>query len=354
MEENNANFLSFAQESYHLPEALEKKSNNSDNDYFIKWGTDNAYPAFLFDLYENTSQFNALINNLHDYILGNKLNIIKTFEKGDDINEVISKCALDMCLFNMCAVQRLRNPLGELLGLAYIDIIKLRLGKENGNNVGFYSNNWSSFTKKYVTIPIDDETVDTDILIFKGAGKGFYPTPIYSGALRSIVTLKSVDEYHLNNIKNGFSATYIINMNNGVPPKEEQQKIEGKIHDKWATEKNVGKFILSFNDNKDNAATITGVPENNIDKKFDALYKTCKENLLMAFRCPSQLAGSTLSANAFNNIEYEQAFKIYSKTVVFPMQLNLIRFFNRATGIENFLTIEPFKINFDEENDSIK
>ena len=74
----------------------------------------------------------------------------------------------------------------------------------------------------------------------------------------------------------------------------------------------------------------------------------------MAFRCPSQLAGSTLSANAFNNIEYEQSFKIYSKTVVFPMQLNLTRFFNRATGIENFLTIEPFKINFDEENDSIK
>lgn len=346
MTENNK-FYVFSQDSYKLPEPLEKKSTNSDDDYFVKWGADNNYPAFLYDLYEKTSHFNALINNLHDYILGDKLNIARYYDSGDPVNEIVSKCILDLCLFHMCAIQRLRNPLGELVGLAYIDPIKLRLGKENGKNVGYYSSNWSSYTKKYVTIPIDDPDANTDIFLFKAVSKGCYPTPLYSGAIKSIAILASVDEYHLNNIKNGFTGQYLINMNNGVPPKEDQQKIEKKIQNKWSGENNAGKFILSFNDNKEQAATIEKVPENDADKKYEKLYSTCKENLLTAFRCPAQLVGATQSANAFNNIEYEQAFKLYSKTAVQPLQKNIIYFFNHATGIQDFLTIEPFKINFD-------
>lgn len=350
--ENVSKFLVFEQTTYEMPQPLESKSTNSDEDYFIKYGKDNAYPAFIYNLYETTSQFSALINNLHDYILGDKLNIAKTFERGDPIKEVISKCDLDMCLFNMCAVQRLRNPLGDLVGLAYVDIVKLRLGKEKGKNVAYHSSNWSNYTKKYVTIPIEDETADSDIVIFKATSKSIYPTPLYSGAMKSIITLNGVDTYHLNNLKNGFTASYLINMNNGVPSKEEQQNIEKKVQNKWGGEYNAGKFILSFNDNKDNAATIVKVPEDNLDKKFETLYSTCKENLLMAFRCPSQLIGSTMSANAFNNIEYEQAFKLYNRTVVYPMQRDLVRFFNEATGIEDFLTIEPFKIKFDVDESS--
>jgi len=337
----------FEQESYVMPLPIEAKSSNSDDNYFVKYGKDNNYPSFIFDLYESTAQFSALINNLHDYVLGDKLNVARVYEKGDPINEVIDKCVLDMCLFNMCAVQRLRNPLRELVGIAYVDICKLRLGKENEKPVGYYSQNWTSYTKKYVTIPIEDPDADSDIVVFKASSKGIYPTPLYSGAMKSIITLNSVDTWHLNNIHNGFSANYLINMNNGVPTPEERQNIEKKIQDKWCGEKNSGKFVLSFNDNKDNAATIEKVPEDNLDKKYETLYNTCRENILMAFRCPSQLVGSTLSANAFNNIEYEQAFRLYNKTVVQPIQLNLVRFFNQATGIENYLTIEPYKIKFD-------
>lgn len=344
--------LFFEQTNYEIPEPVEIRSSNSEDNYFIKWGKDNNFPKFIYDLYETTSQFSALINNLHDYILGEKLNIKQQYEKGDPVNEVIDKCVLDLCLFDICAVQRLRNPLGELVGIAYVDVIKLRLGKEDGKNVGYYSQNWTAYTKKYVTLPIDDPDADSDIVIFKTSSKTIYPAPLYSGALKSIITLNSVDTYHLNNIKNGFSANYLINFNNGVPTKEEQKKVETKVHDKWAGEHNVGKFILSFNDNKDNAATIVKVPEDNLDKKFETLYATCKENLLMAFRCPSQLVGSTLSANAFNNIEYQQAFQLYNRTAVLPMQKDIIRFFNKLTGIDNYLSIEPFKINFDLQDES--
>lgn len=353
--ENNVNtdkqqaVFVFEQDTYELPLPLESKSANSEDNYFVRYGKDNQYPAFLYDLYESTSQFNALINNLHDYILGENMQFAQKYPDGDDLYELYDKCALDRCLYNMFAVQRLRNPMGELVGLAYVDIIKLRLGRENGKAVGYYSNNWSTYTKKYVTIPIDDPDADSDIVIYRTTCKGIYPTPLYSGAIKSIVTLNGVDTYHLDNLKNGFNAPFIINFSNGVPTQEERKKIEKKIQDKWCGPKNAGKFIVSFCDNKDNAATIVKVPEDSFDKKYESLYNNCRENLLMAFRCPSQLVGSTLSANAFNNIEYEQAFQLYNKVVVAPMQREMQMFFDYVTGIPNFVTIEPFKIKFDIE-----
>lgn len=339
----------FSQTSYSMPEAVESKSANSESTFFVKWGSDNAYPKFIYDLYETTSQFNALVNNLHDYVLGESLSFSRAFPKGDDLNELVDKCVLDLILFNMCAVQRLRNPLGELAGLAYVDIIKLRIGVQDGEPTAYWSDNWSSYTKKYVTVPIDSPESDSDIVIFKARSKSIYPAPLYSGALKSIVILNSVDNYHLNNIKNGFAGSFLMNFNNGVPSKEDQSSIEKKIQDKWCGDKNAGKFILSFNDTQDNAATIEKVPEDSLDTKFETLYSTCKENLLMAFRCPSQLVGITESANAFNNIEYEQSFLLYSRTAVQPMQSQVRGFFEKVTGIQGFLTIEPFQIKFNTE-----
>lgn len=337
----------FNQTSYSMPEALESKSSNSDEDYFVKWGSDNAYPKFIFNLYETTSQFSALVNNLHDYILGESIQFAHKFPKGDNLDELAYKCTLDLVLFNMCAVQRLRNPFGELVGLAYLDVMKVRQGKVNGVPAIYWSDNWTNYTKKFVTLPLNDPTADSDVVIFKALTKSVYPTPLYSGALKSIVILNSVDNYHLNNIKNGFAGSFLMNFNNGVPSKEDQQSIEKKIQDKWCGDQNAGKFIISFNDSKDNTATIEKVPEDSLDTKFENLYKTCKENLLMSFRCPSQLVGITESANAFNNIEYEQAFKLYSRTCVQPLQANLVSFLSEAAETPNFAQIERFKIDFE-------
>lgn len=345
-QQNKGQMFVFNQTSYVMPEAIEQKSSNSEDNYFVKWGSDNAYPKFIYTLFETTSQFNALVNNLYDYILGEKLIFAKTYQFGDDLKEVVRKCTLDLVLFNMCAVQRLRNPIGELQGIAYIDVMKIRQGKVAGVPSIYWSDNWTNFTKKYITLPINDPSASSDVVIFKALSKTVYPTPLYSGALKSIVVLNSVDNYHLNNVKNGFSGSFLMNFNNGVPSKEDQQIIEKKIQDKWCGDKNAGKFIISFNDSKENTATIEKVPEDALDTKFENLYNTCKNNLLMSFRCPSQLVGMTESANAFNNIEYEQAYKLYARTSVMPLQTELVSFMEAVTDTPNFLTIEPFKIDF--------
>lgn len=344
--ENNSKVFTFSQEGYKVPQPVEKLSTGSNK--YVAYGENNQYPAFIWDLYEGTSHFQTLVNNLVDYIMGDDI----TFEgvSFDNMDEVLRKCALDLVLLNYCLVQRVYSKTHQLVGVYYLDAVKTRFS-EDGKKV-FYSDNWGNYSKKWIEIPIDDPTADTDCIIYKATCKSIYPTPLYSGAIKSIVTLNKVDTYHLNNISNGFSENTMISFCNGTPDEETKSKIEKQIKDKFAGENNAGKFMVSWNDSKDNAPEITKFPADNNVKKFDTLYATCKENLSVAFRCPSQLIGLSSQSTGFSNIEYEQAFKLFNKTVVMPLQKKLLAFYDKVLEGKGRAVIAAFTLpDFGDNNE---
>jgi len=57
--------------------------------------------------------------------------------------------------------------------------------------------------------------------------------------------LRKIDEFHLNNISNGFAASAIININGAVPDEELRSDYERSIREKFAGEDNAGKFIIA-------------------------------------------------------------------------------------------------------------
>lgn len=349
----NDKLFAFSQPSYEIPSPAERKSASGKERTYISWGEDNQYPQFLSGLYCEGALFQALVNNTVDYMLGD--NVVfngKPLPKGDDLLELVRKLALDLVLFNSCAVQRLFNPLGDLVGLSYIDFAKLRLSDDR--HLVYYSNEWRNYTKKFVTLPVDDPAAlakqHTDVVIYKAPSKNYYPSPIYSGAIKSIVTLNKIDTFHLNNISNGFAASCIINFNNGIPSKDEKDNVETALRTKFAGEGNSGKFLVAWNESKDNEATVEKLSDDQFDKKFESLYNTAKQNLIMAFRCPALLIGSIESSNAFNTLEYESAFKLYNKTVVMPLQLALTKFMAKAAGQAGYISIVPYTINFENTN----
>jgi len=88
--------------------------------------------------------------------------------------------------------------------------------------------------------------------------------------------------------------------------------------------------------------------DDQFDKKYEALYSTAKQNLIMAFRCPSMLVGVADANNGFNSIEYESAFKLYNKTMIGPLQKTLIQAYDEILG-PGVLQIVPYTIKFDNE-----
>ena len=65
----------------------------------------------------------------------------------------------------------------------------------------------------------------------------------------------------------------IVNFNNGVPPEEERDNIESQIKQKWGGSSNAGKFILSFNDSADTAASIEPVQLSDAHNQYEFLSK---------------------------------------------------------------------------------
>ena len=341
---SNAAFFVLEQQGYELPKPIERTYGG--NDKYVTYGADNAYPAFLWRLYEETAIFQTLVNNLLDYICGEGV----LFTKGaaiemttDEVETLVRKVALDFIICGACSVQRIRNKAGQLVRLAYLDQVKTRYD-ETVTKL-YYCNSWAK-KDKIITLPLNDPNAETDAVTLRSVCKGIYPTPLYNGALKSIVIANKIDTYHLNNISNNFSAAALINFNNGVPDDKTKDKVETDIRNKFCGEDNAGKFIVQWNESKENEATIATLSSNDFDAKYNALRTNYEQNIVVAFRCPAQLLGYSSSTTTFNTIEYVAAFDLYNRTMVKPMQRRLVSFLNDALGYPA-IAIEPYIINFD-------
>lgn len=338
-------YVALAQEGYSLPQPVESVRSGGN---YVSYGKDNQYPQWLWELYEDTAIFQTLVNNLLDYICGDEILYEGSASAFDmtrgEMEELVRKCALDAIVFNACSVQRIRNKARQLVKLAYLDQVKVRY--DIGATKIYYCNDWKK-KDNIIELPINDETVESDAVTFRAIGKSVYPIPLYNGALKAIVTANKIDTYHINNLSNSFASSCLINFNNSVPDDDTKNGIESALRSKFAGEENAGKFIVSWNDDKDHEATIVTLDSNDFDEKYKALRQNCEQNIVVAFRCPAQLLGYSSQTTTFNTIEYVAAFDLYNRTMVKPMQRRLLKFFNEALGGSATVNIAPYVIKFD-------
>lgn len=341
-------FFVLEQQGYELPKPVERTYGGTDR--YVTYGTDNGYPAFLWRLYEETAIFQTLANNLCDYICGDGIvfNPPAGFEMTkEEMETLLRKVSLDFIITGATSAQRIRNKGRQLVKLAYLDQIKVRYD-EMVSKI-FYSNNWAK-KDKIVTLPLNDPIAETDAVTLRSVCKGIYPTPLYNGALKSIVIANKIDTYHLNNISNNFAAATLINFNNGVPDNATKDKVETDLRNKFCGEENAGKFVVSWNESKENEATIAPLSSNDFDAKYNALRTNYEQNIVVAFRCPAQLLGYSTSTTTFNTVEYVAAFDLYNRTMVKPMQRQIVAFLNKAMG-GDYLSIVPYNVSLQNPND---
>jgi capsid portal protein len=286
-----------------------------------------------------------------DYLCGDEMVFDHNplFEQSlEELFEISRKLLLDYIVYNACSFQRLYNAGGILVRVAYLDQTKVRYNEDLTKI--YYHNDWKR-SSDAVAIPLNlpqgERGGKTDAVTLRSICKGIYPTPLYNGALKSIVIANKIDTYHLNNISNNFAAAAIINFNGGVPDEKTKDAIESAIREKFSGEENAGKFIVSWNEGKENEATVTVLSSNDFDAKYNALRTNYEQNIVVAFRCPAQLLGYGTEKTTFNTIEYVAAFDLYNRTVIKPMQAQFVRFFNKSLEGMATLNIKPYTIRFD-------
>lgn len=335
-----------------VPTFVEKVNSNKP---YLNYGDNNQFPNYLWELYLRSAVLQSIINGTTDYAVGNGTiyNDNPTIQRlkddankdGETLDDIIKKIVADYLIFGGFAMQIIYNKVKEISEIYWLDFRNVRLNKE-GDKV-YYSDDWVRHANDYLTYDRfnPDNIKSTSVFYFKGhISRGIYPIPRYNGALAAIETSTEISKFHLNSILNNFSGNFIINFNNGQPSEDVQDEIERKISKKFTGADNAGKFMLAFNDSKENGVTVERIQDDNFDKKYEALRTSTFKEIFIAFRAIPQLFGYSLEGTGFNKQEFTESFELYNKTTVLPIQKDVERTFNKIFEVPDSVIIIPFKL----------
>ena len=335
-----------------IPTFVEKENSGKP---YLNYGIDNRFPNYLWELYLRSAVLQSICDGTADFVCGggikySNLPWIERLEKhankdGETLDDIIKKITTDYMIFGGFSMQIIYNKIGGIAELYWLDFRNVRLNKDGDK--AYYSDDWIRHANDYETYDVyspDRKKKKSCVFYFHGhKTRGIYPVPRYNGALAAIETSTEISKFHLNSILNNFSGNFIINFNNGMPSEDVQEEIERKVKEKFSGADNAGKFMIAFNDSKENGVTVERIQDDQFDKKYEALRVSTFKEIFIAFRCQPQLMGMLLEGSLFNKEEYQQAYALYSKTTVEPIQRDLTRTFDSIFEVEDSVTFEPFE-----------
>ena len=338
----------------------------------VEWGTRNAYPDYLLDLYNNVPTLRSIINGNIDYVAGDDVTIMPLQEeftnqemnmRGDTIREQVKDIAKDFEIYGGFALQVIRNLAGEVAEVYYIDMRYLRTNKEG--DVFYYSEKWGkssrtdmivypAFLPKLEWEKLSDEERNrhaSSILFVKNVHTQVYPAPLYAASVKACEIERLIDEFHLSDINNHFVSSAIINFNNGDPGQEIKSEIERGFNEKFCGASNGGRVAFSWNPNKESATDIVEFKMEDFGERYKALSQHSRTQIFTSFRAIPLLFGLTSEANTgFSTEEFEQSFKLYNRTQIQPVQRMICDAYDKIYGQRGVLTIRPFSLGGDTED----
>ena len=342
----------------------------------------NLYPQFLIDLYYSSSITAAIVNATAEMISGEDLvitdeddrdeearvklqNFMNNANGNETLHEVLKKVAFDFKLQGAFALNIVwskdRTQIAEIY---HIPVEKIRCERpdEFGKTRGYYvSGDWANTrTNKPYRVPafnVNDRTSPNQILytgLYSPNMNSYYTADYISCNNWSLIDSK-VSEFHLNNISNGFTGSFMISFANGIPTADERRQIEQSLEAKFTSEKNAGKFVLTFSDDKTRVPEITSISPSDLDKQYIALQELLTSNILAGHRVTSKTLMGLDSANGFssNADELLNASNFYLNTLVMPFQGQILKVLHKIFQVNNmdmpvqFVQLKPITIQFD-------
>lgn len=337
----------------------------------VEWGNRNSYPDYLLDLYNNVPTLRSIINGNIDFIAGDDVSILPLTDnlpdgqmnnRGDYIREQIKDISKDYEIYGGFALQIIRNLIGMVAEVYYIDMRYLRTNKEG--NVFYYCEDWSKSGKKDVLVypafmpnlkwdTLDDEQRNrnaSSILYVKNVHTQVYPAPLYAASIKACEIERLIDDFHINSLQNQFVSSAIINFNNGDPGDEMKKEIEDAINEKFAGAANGGRIMLSFNKNKESATDIVEFEVKDFGERYKALSEHSRQQIFTAFRANPNLFGIPTEGNGFANEQYAESFKLYNRTQIQPVQRLIADTYDKIYATKGVLTIVPFSMDGETED----
>jgi capsid portal protein len=346
---------------------------NKDGE-FISFGEDNNYPLYLKDLYDESSLHSSCVDAVVQGIIGKGLTSnnedVLTAEinsEGETLQDIFNKIALDNYLFGGYALEVIwTNDGTKIAELYHVDFSKVRVCSQDdyGKDIGYYIKDkwermsWGTKGTEAEYVPAFNEEYSREdkkqLFYHKSYNptNNVYPIPPYQGGIKAVDVDRSIDDFHLNNLKNGLTPSLaVITYTNAS--EEERQEINRQLKEQWSGTSNAGNIFYIDVDSPENKPEIIPIPANANDGYYREVNEMMEQKILTAHRItsPSLLGikqGNGLSNNAE---ELETAYRLFQVMVIEPLQEKLLAEMNYLTtlmfGTEPNLGIVQIKISND-------
>ena len=338
------------------------------NKEWIQYGEDNNYFQFLIDRYNGSPTNNAAINGISQSIYGKGLSATDANRKPDQYAQMVSllhkdcvrKLCYDLKLMGQAAIQVIYSKdRKKIAQLEHFPIETLRAEKANEEGevpAYYYFKDWVNIkpSDKPLRIPaygMSKENIEIYYIKPYRAGFYYYSPVDYQGGIQYAELEEEISNFHLNNLLNGLSPSMLVNFNNGIPPQQERELIEQRIVSKFSGTSNSGRFILAFNDSKENQAEITPVQLSDAHNQYQFLSDESAKKVMVAHRIVSPFLLGIRDGNGFssNADEIKNSSILMDNTVIRPFQELLIDCFDQLLSYNGislnlyFITLQPLE-----------
>lgn len=355
MEENKKTLLSIVDTTKRraIPDTIETTGSSRN---YVYYGKDNCFPQFVDYLYRECSTLRSIIDGTAEYIQGNGVLATERWatvnRDGTTIEDFVLQIATDLMKFDGFAIQVIYSLANTTVELYALDFTRIRVSADKKKV--FYAKNWSSYTSKYEEYDAyDPGRIDpekrTQIFVYKGAHRTYYPYPKWQGAFRDCLSEIESSKYVLTTLSNGLNVKSVITLPNtdGQLTAEEKRTVEKSIEEKFTGPEAPSSFMLFWKEEGMGDIKIDSIKSEDETDRFNAIKKSARENIFVAFRAVPSLFGLMTESKGFSKEEFMQAFELYNKTMVNPKQKKIVDVLQRLTG-DYSIQIIPFKLDVQE------
>ena len=319
---------------------------------YVRWGEKNTYPQFLDNLFRNAPTLRSVILGTVDYVTGNAVNATRGLQgsfvdrRRTTWQKFIKKTAQSVAEWGGYAWKVTRSR--DNTAVVELEVLPLKFLRTDEDTASFwYNEKWGTSNANVTQYPawVPGTLAPESVYFVKLWGDETYPEPVYAASVKEAAAEMAIADFHVGNLERGFMGSYIINLCNGVVTNDKQKaENERGLNEKFAGHRNAGRIMINYCTDAAHRAILEKMEVADYGDKYETLSKHCRQQIFTAFRANPNLFGVATESNGFNSEEFESSFKLFNRTMIQPIQQEII------DGLEAILepgiiSIEPFTLD---------
>jgi hypothetical protein len=228
---------------------------------------------------------------------------LKQWAKRNNLERLLLYLAKDFMIYGGFAIEIIWNREGTSFDMKYLPIHTLRIGlkdDEDEQDYYWYSKDWGQYKKdeykpEYIKQFDPQDRTGRQALYYidpNPSATELYPIPEYATALNFIDLDYQVGVYHLNQVRQGYQPSYILNFSTGIPSIDEQNQFFRSFQANFMGAQNSGKIMITYSNGGDEKPEILAIPDNGSDERFIMLQGMVEKQITQAHEFPIQLVSS--------------------------------------------------------------